>query len=56
MDDKELLRQVRSHWLVLRGAQMDMLNGRPDMDAMEEIALASAGIDELLLEGADHDQ
>lgn len=30
---------------------MDMLNGRPDMAAMEEIALVSAGLDDLLLKG-----
>lgn len=39
---------ARSHWQVIRGAQTDMLNGRPDMDALEEIALSSAGLDELL--------
>lgn len=50
MTDREVLGQVRQYWLLIRGAQMDMLNGRPDMAAMEEIALASRGMDELLLE------
>lgn len=46
----DVLDQVRQYWLLIRGAQMDMLNGRPDMAAMEEIALASRGLDGLLLE------
>ena len=44
----EALATIRSSWSVIRGAQMDMLNGRPDMDAMEEIALASSQIDAAL--------
>lgn len=48
MTDAEVLDQVRSYWLLIRGAQMDMLSGRPDLAAMEEIALASAGMDDLL--------
>lgn len=51
MTDIEVLDQVRKYWLLIRGAQMDMLNGRPDLAAMEEIALVSRGIDELLLKG-----
>lgn len=50
MNDTELLEQVRQHWLLIRGAQFDMLNGRPDMSAMEEIAISARGLDELLLE------
>jgi len=47
--------QIATHWAVIRGAQNDMLHGRPDMDAMEEIALASAAIDELLAPGVSGD-
>lgn len=50
MSDREILNQARSYWRLIRGAQNDMLFGRPDMAAMEEIALASAGMDEILLE------
>jgi len=46
--EPEITDAVRSHWQVIRGAQTDMLNGRPDMDALEEIALASAALDQLL--------
>lgn len=44
----DALDAIRSSWEVIRGAEMDMLAGRPDMDAMEEIALASSQIDAAL--------
>lgn len=44
----DILEAIRGSWEVIRGAQFDMLNGRRDMDALEEIAAASAVIDELL--------
>lgn len=44
----DALATIRSSWEVVRGAQRDMLNGRADMDAMEEIALASSQIDAAL--------
>lgn len=46
-----ILERLRMHWSVLRGAQFDILKGRPHMDALEEIALASNAIDELLNAG-----
>lgn len=46
MNDEDNL--IRMHWAVIRGAQWDMLNGRPDMDAAEEIAMSSNALDELL--------
>lgn len=49
-DNHRIRMKLRSHRAVIRGAQNDILHGRPEMDALEEIALSERLMDELLEE------
>lgn len=42
------LDKIRSHMRVIRGAQYDILHGRPAMDSEDEISASLRGIEEVL--------
>ena len=54
MTEKELAEaqtkpeRIADHMETIRGAQFDILNGRPEMDALEEISAALSMVDEEL--------